>query len=666
MKVPKNSNNEARMDPSLPKRCHVPVVAGSCASPGFLVRHWRQLPLQFKGMVVVAIPLCALLVASLLGAVVAQQHTRAVAWTEHSYQVRVSVQEVYTQVTDASTSVRGFLLTGEARFLDPYRLASRRLLGSVHQLEALVGDNPEQLARARRVTGHVRAQLGTWRLMVARQPSSTYLRLLSISKGEIDSLRNLLGSMSRSEDRLLAQRKAVTARWQNGQRALGIGNLLIGLMGGYLAMLLFLRGIVRRTEYVEANAERLAQGQPLSPPIPGDDALSRLSERLDTTAKRLRQQTQQLFESESRLRHVVSNAPVILQALDHEGRFIFSEGQSLKAIGRKPGELVGRSVFEIYHDKPQILTNNRSALAGNSLTTTLELGSATFETRYVPVFQDGVVTSVIVIGIDVTERKQAERVLVRYQEALERQNAELVRVSELKDEFVAKMSHELRTPLTAVIGFAELLRDEEYVGAVNRRQRDYIDIILDASAHLLTLINDLLDLSKIEAGMMQLEAESLDLLSAVSNALSIIEGAARKKALRLEVRLPTALEPLSADARKVRQILYNLLSNAVKYTPSAGQVQLIVIDQASEVLVEVRDSGPGIAPEDQLRLFQPFVQLGNTSNYEGTGLGLALTKQLVELHGGRVWLRSRVGKGSTFGFSLPRSGVTGPEATSAS
>jgi signal transduction histidine kinase len=446
------------------------------------------------------------------------------------------------------------------------------------------------------------------------------------------------------------------ARWRTFQRTLVGLNLLLGVAGGYFAMLLFVRGIVRRTEYVEANAIRLADGHTLEPPIPGSDELSRLSEALDQTARQLAEQSTKLRESEARLRHVVKNAPVLLHALDSDGRITFSEGQALEALELQPGELVGHAASEVLAEWPDVLEHCRRALAGESLTTTAEIAHATFEMRYLPTLEAGLVSGVIVVGTDVSERREAERVLLRYQEMLEGQNAELARMSELKDEFIAKMSHELRTPLTAVIGFAELLRDEDYVGPISAQQEEYVEIILNASEHLLTLINDLLDLSKIEAGMMRLEPESVDLRGAVANALTIIEGEARKKALRVEARLPATLEPLTADARKLRQILYNLLSNAVKYTPDAGSVELVVYDQGDEVRIEIRDSGPGIAPEDQQRLFQPFVQLehAGAQRVEGTGLGLALTKQLVELHGGRVWLYSRVGRGSTFGFSLPR------------
>lgn len=636
----------------------LPDAFSPFADKGRLREQWRALPLQTKGMIVVAIPLFTLLIASTLGALLERQQTRALDWAVKSYQVRANIQDVYTRIMGASVSIRGLAVTGHEQYLDAYRRNAQLLPSALDALRKSVRDNPVQSASAQQLAADITKQVETWqtleRFRSVTAPSGQ--RALRESQVTLDRLRATVRQMSRTEADLLASRTDALTRWRGSQRALGILNLLLGIGGGYLAMLLFVRGIVRRAEYVEANAVRLAQGQTLSEPIPGSDALSRLSHALNTTAQHLQKQTDLLRESEARLRHVIANAPVILHALDKHGVITFSEGQALSALGLKPAELNGRSVFDVFRSVPRVLEDHRLALTGKSFTATVEVNKATFETRYLPTFEMGEVSGVIVVGTDVSERREAERVLLRYQGVLEGQNAELARMSELKDEFIAKMSHELRTPLTAIIGFAELLHDESYVGPISSQQREYVGIILSASGHLLTLINDLLDLSKIEAGMMQLEPELVDLRGAVANALSIIDREARKKALNVQARLPATLPPLSADARKVRQILYNLLSNAVKYTPEAGHVELVVIDGSQEVRIEIRDNGPGIAPEDRQRLFQPFVQLDNAADspIEGTGLGLALTKQLVELHGGRVWLHSQVGRGSTFGFSLPR------------
>lgn len=283
----------------------------------------------------------------------------------------------------------------------------------------------------------------------------------------------------------------------------------------------------------------------------------------------------------------------------------------------------------------------------------------------------GVVMSELELRLTATEDAQRQlrrlwQMLGNITQVVRHQQDELLRVSRLKDEFVAKMSHELRTPLAAIVGFSELLREDEDVPLLTPEQQGYLEIIRSASQHLLALTDDLLDLSKLEAEMMALRPDTLQLGALIADAAEVIGVQLRRKGLQLSVRLPEGLAPLTADALKVKQVLYNLLSNAVKYTPAGGSIDLTVEDARDEVRLEVRDSGPGISEADQARLFRPFIQLHNAaeSEFSGTGLGLVLVKQLVELHGGRVWLRSRLGEGATFGFSLPRvsaAASTGPE-----
>jgi GAF domain-containing protein len=221
-----------------------------------------------------------------------------------------------------------------------------------------------------------------------------------------------------------------------------------------------------------------------------------------------------------------------------------------------------------------------------------------------------------------------------------------------KSEFLANMSHELRTPLNAIIGFSEVLLQGIF-GDVNEKQREYLTDVLGSGQHLLSLINDILDLSKIEAGRMDLELSTFALRDALESGLTIV----RERAARHGIALSTVVAPgvgtIEADERKVKQILYNLLSNAVKFTPDGGRVNISVRPENGDVRVEVRDTGIGIAAGDQERIFEEFRQAGRERAREGTGLGLTLTKRFVELHGGRIWLESSPGKGSAFAFTLP-------------
>ncbi len=223
-----------------------------------------------------------------------------------------------------------------------------------------------------------------------------------------------------------------------------------------------------------------------------------------------------------------------------------------------------------------------------------------------------------------------------------------------KSEFLANMSHELRTPLNAIIGFSEVLLQGMF-GELNAKQREYQQDVLSSGRHLLALINDILDLAKIEAGRTDLELSEFSLRDALENGVTMV----RERALRHGIGLALTLdgvERITADERKVKQIVFNLLSNAVKFTPDRGQVNIQASRSDALVRVAVRDTGIGIDERDRERIFQEFQQASRDPerSREGTGLGLTLTQRFVELHGGRIWVESELGKGSTFTFTLPQ------------
>jgi GAF domain-containing protein len=223
-----------------------------------------------------------------------------------------------------------------------------------------------------------------------------------------------------------------------------------------------------------------------------------------------------------------------------------------------------------------------------------------------------------------------------------------------KSEFLANMSHELRTPLNAIIGFSEVL-GERMFGELNEKQAEYTDDILSSGRHLLSLINEILDLSKVEAGRMELELAKFDLPLAIDNARTFVRERATKHGINLDVTVDERLGDFVGDERKIKQILLNLLSNAVKFTPEGGRIGIKARQADGSVEISVSDTGIGIAPEDQPKIFEEFRQVGAdyAHKVEGTGLGLTLAKKFVELHGGRIWVESEVGKGSTFSFTLP-------------
>jgi signal transduction histidine kinase/DNA-binding response OmpR family regulator len=244
-----------------------------------------------------------------------------------------------------------------------------------------------------------------------------------------------------------------------------------------------------------------------------------------------------------------------------------------------------------------------------------------------------------------------ERVRKRTAE-LEAAKEEVERGSKFKDQFLSTMSHELRTPLNAVLGFSDLLADEHY-GPLTERQHRYVDHIHTGGKHLLSLINDILDLSKIEAGRMELAIESIRTRVVFGEVLSVMQPLADKKSQCLSKNVDGDLV-VRADATRFRQVLLNLVGNAIKFTQEGGHIELVARSEDGKVRVEVRDNGPGIPPEEQKRTFEAFYRLRETGKKtEGTGLGLAISHRLVELHGGELTLESEMGRGTCFYFSLP-------------
>ena len=342
-----------------------------------------------------------------------------------------------------------------------------------------------------------------------------------------------------------------------------------------------------------------------------------------------------------------------------------------RLMGMNRDEIIGKTLWDCHHgaaadglrdhiqkfrtqpDSPPVIVQRPLSDARND-SPTLECGERRMEAkpreadglsqvimRMQPIYRDEVYDGILLNVIDVTELVNAKR------EAEEANRA--------KSEFLANMSHELRTPLNSIIGFAEILRDG-ICGELNEDQVACAIDIHESGKHLLQMINDILDLSKVEAGKMELQLEEFSVDEALDDVQSIIRDTVSKKRLNLQIVIPEDLPDVYADLVKFKQIMYNLLSNAVKFTPERGSISINADFNGDELLISVKDTGIGLEPEDYEAIFDEFRQLDSSRSrqYEGTGLGLALTKRLVELHGGRIWVESeRLDMGSKFSFTLP-------------
>ncbi|GEM_PF-2057968 len=458
-------------------------------------------------------------------------------------------------------------------------------------------------------------------------------------------------------------------------RTIGLMLLLACLAAAMIMAFAITRRVTAGLNQLVAIVKRLGEGDHLAkvPPRTGiQDEIDQLgknfnqmAEQLQAYAGELERQVEErarelakanasLIESEQLLRTVVMHAPVILFALDPQGRVIFSEGRGLSNVSLAPGELVGRSYLDVIPD-PRARELTKRAIAGERIHAILSAPNhMAIEHWFSPMLgPKGEVLRVIGVAIDITERMLLE-------EQLRGQYERLKELDRLKSNFVNAVTHELRTPLTSIMGYAEFLEDE-IGGSLAAPQLEFVKQIQRGSRRLEFLLNDLLDFARIEAGTFRLRVTKADLGLKIREIVQSLKPQADEAGLSLQADLPEAPLWVRMDAQRIGQVLINLIGNALKFTTTTGEIFVSArptgdpaVESPQALLCEVRDTGIGIAAADLPKLFQRFSQLeSGVKHGKGAGLGLSISKALVEAHGGEIGVKSEPGKGTTFWFTLP-------------
>ncbi len=343
-----------------------------------------------------------------------------------------------------------------------------------------------------------------------------------------------------------------------------------------------------------------------------------------------------------------------LCVLDRDDRIIDINPAFTRMLGYTKEDVTGRSIFDLFDEENRKRLKEEFVKRDRGESSTYEINIMTkaqvsipIITSGAPVIEDGVLNGKIGIYTDISFLK-------KLQSELEIKNRELEKANKAKSDFLSSMSHELRTPLNAIIGFSEVLLERNF-GGITAKQEEYIKDIYEAGEHLLLLINDILDLSRVESGQMIFEPTEFYVRDLVDQSMTMIKERALRHYINLSQEISPDVTTVYADERKIKQVLYNLLNNAIKFTPDNGSVWIVVSKVAGDIVFSVEDTGIGIPEEAMSKLFYPFsqIRLLHPSINEGTGLGLSIVKAIVELHGGKIWVESKVGKGSKFSFTIP-------------
>jgi len=634
---------------------------------------WTRLSLRSKGVVVLTIPLAALVVAQFavyrVEGDVASVDRRVIRF----YEARATLSQLRIALSGAQAAAGAYAATGERQFAGVFDQSRDAVNQSLSRLAPLVAGTADEgaLAQIRRQADQELSNLNGVRQ--GALDSATAAPRLNRAKAAMTAALSDAAALGDGQERkfadALGQREAARRRLFRTLIACGI----LGPLGALFMNLVVAGRISKRIAAVAENARRLAHGLQLDPFRGGSDEISALAQQLEDAAYLLRKREREVKDNEQRYRDLFDRAPIAFEETDRDGMIRRFNQAVCNLLKCPPDQILGRKAWEFV--APDQQENFRQAMIERIATGT-EAGA--FECDYM--LDDGSritveirenlirgdrdeVTGVVCSLLDVTERNLAAvaaRKVSQYAMELRNKNEQLARAleaarlaTEAKSRFLAGVSHELRTPLNGIIGFSELMYDAK-LGPVSDDHKDVLSDILTSARHLLQLINDILDLSKVEAGKMEFHPESTRIDALVYEVRDVVRPLAEKKRLKLGINVPSDLVAV-VDPARFKQVLYNYLSNAVKFTPESGRVEVrIRREEDSSFRLEVEDTGVGMSADEIAKLFQEFQQLPNSRKAEqGTGLGLALTRHIVEAQGGSVSVRSVKGSGSVFAAVLP-------------
>jgi len=634
---------------------------------------WTRVSLRGKSVAVLAVPLAALF-ATLAFIYFAEGDVAAAdQMVTRFYDTRAALVELRSSLVDAEAAMNGYLAARRDYFLAAFERSRQSVDQSLNDLTRLEGGSAgeaPQLVKIRRQAAEEIALLDQRR---ESREDGDRAALEARQKALMGELQGDIGLFSEEQERrFFAARYLRDVKRQRLFRTVMACGVL-GPLGALLMHLIMAGRMVRRIQAVQENARRLAVGLPLDPFPPGTDEIAALARQLDNAAYLLREREREVLKSEARYRDLFDRAPIAFEETDRQGvvrRFNQAVCSLLKC---SPDQLQERHAWDfVAPDQQEAFRADMLERMATGAETSpfacdyiLEDGSGiTVEIRESLVRNNrGEITGMVRSLLDMTERNLADmaaRKVAQYAMELRNKNEQLARAleaarsaTEAKSRFLASVSHELRTPLNGIIGFSELMHDGK-LGPVSEEHREVLEDILTSARHLLQLINDILDLSKVEAGKMEFRPEPSRIQALVYEVCDVMRPLAERKRIVLSAETTADLTAV-IDPSRFKQVLYNYLSNAVKFTPQGGKVLVRVTrERDSWFRLEVEDTGVGIAPQEIARLFQEFQQVPNSRNAgQGTGLGLALTRHIVEAQGGSVAVRSVPGSGSVFSAVLP-------------